>query len=211
MDKRTITEVAKTVNQHVLYNPFPKAYPPKPKNIKAILLGCDPTNNASREMPNVFGIKSGNPKFNSFLETLESNLKEVGLTFDVVYSQNLCQNYFTVVTYNNPIWKIAAEIWIPVLIEDLKQFSNNIPVLLTSEILLEVFLLNEVKIYDAIDYYQCKVSIPIAPEENKLNRPLIPFYRNRRRTDYHLSNPDWMNYKTEIIKKLRINEDKSRR
>jgi len=185
----------------MLMNSLPKAYPPNPNlgNIKAILLGCDPSNKHSQELPYVFAINSGLRIFERFLNDLRSNLSEIGLNFESVYSQNLCRNYFKEETYMNPDWKNAAKYWIPILKEELTMFDVNIPVLLTSEILYKVLIEKGVRKHKAADFYNCRVDIPVPISNNKLERPLIPFYRNRRKVDYHLSNPNWDCYKKRII------------
>lgn len=78
----------------VLNFPYPKPYPDSPRKTKAILLGCDPSNKHSTELPYVFAIKSELGAFNSFVLQLEKQLAAIGLSIATVYSQNLCRNYF---------------------------------------------------------------------------------------------------------------------
>ena len=72
-------------------------------------------------------------------------------------------------------------------------FSKDIPVLLTSQLLLDV-LLNVDKRpakCDAIEFYEGRTSIPVPATENKLGRLLIPLYRGRNgrtKKSYELSN-----------------------
>lgn len=184
-------------------NSFPLAYFSDIKNVKAIVLGCDPSNSYSRNLRFAFGIESENPKFKLFFSGIESNLVMIKLSKETIYVQNLCQNYFLNETSNNSIWKNAARLWIPLLKEELSVFPSSIPVLLTSAYLYDV--LKKGKKFKPIDYYDCKQPLPIPSAENELDRPLIPFYRNRRINDYHLSNPAWEEYKNNLIKMLHDN------
>lgn len=184
-----------------IYN-LPKPYYKDIKSVKAILLGCDPSNMYCRSLPYAFAIESSHKIFNSLIAALKRNLKEIELNLDVVYVQNLCQNYFVKETGKNlDLWyKSANEYWIEYLKDELSVFNNNIPMLLTSEYLYNV-LINDSEIrYKPIDFYKCKADIPIPPEKNKLNRPIIPFYRHLK---YNLKN--WEEYKTQIINNIMIN------
>ncbi len=177
--------------------PFPKPYRKDISKIKAIYLGCDPSNSHSHTLPYVFALESGFPIFKKFLKDHESNLNQVGLSWETVYVQNLCQNYFKKETADNwKLWKEVAKWWIPILKDELKQFDSSIPVMLTSAYLYKV-LKNGDK-FKPMDYYECTQPIPVPAEESKLERPLIPFYRNRRKVNYHLTNPKWIAYKERI-------------
>lgn len=182
--------------------PFPEPYCENPDKIKAIYLGCDPSNKYTHKLPFAFALKSGEPIFKSFISFHTNNLKEVGLTWDDLYVQNLCRNYFYADTSQNlETWKKATLFWIPRLKDELSCFDPDIPVLLTSQYLYEVLVNGEWQHYIAPDFYTCQVPIPIPPENNALERPLIPFYRGkspRYNVSYHLKNPPWNLYKTRI-------------
>ena len=131
-------------------------------------------------------------------------LKQIGLDWNRVYSQNLCRNYFSDETGVNKIWKkVAEEFWIERLKEELSVFDPEIPVLLTSQLLLEVLGDKETSKYMAPYIYECRTAIPIPADKNKLGRPLIPVYRGkspRYKVSYHLKNKQWKEYR-DLIKK----------
>jgi hypothetical protein len=161
---------------------LPKAYWTGNKEmIKAIYLGCDPTN-TKKNIQFDFAFSHGcNDKcFVLFRNKHLKQLEAIDLNWDMVYTQNLCRNYFKSETSKNKIWKYAAEFWIDLLKKELNNlFTVNIPVLLTSQLLLDVLLIEKKRPedYDAQMFYDLKTQIPINPEKNKLGRPLIPFYR----------------------------------
>ena len=186
--------------------PFPKPYYKDITNIKAIYLGCDPSNKHSTSLEFAFGLKSNLNIFNKFHRDQLSNLEEVNLNWDNVYVQNLCRNYFLKETSENlKLWKRAAKCWIPNLKDELKFINQKIPILLTSSYLYDVLIIGKWRKYKPIDFYTCKKDVPVPEEFNILQRPLIPFYRNRRKIDYHLSNQEWKDYKEKI--KLLIKEN----
>lgn len=187
------------------YTPFPKPWNPGIEKVKAIYLGCDPSNKSQDRFEYVFALKSGNPRYNAFLKSHGDNLSAINLGWDSVYVQNLCQNYFMEETSKNlKLWKqVAREFWIPRLKEELQIFSSNIPVLLTSQYLLEVMAFDGYEKIPAFDFYNCDQSIPIPAQKNHLCRPLIPFYRGRNpriNEKYHLSNERWIEYRNSVIK-----------
>src|SRR5260221_665754 len=119
---------------------WPKSYCENSKNVRAIVLGCDPSNQHSHKLKYAFGITTKVPRLRGFFRAIESNLDEIGLSKKVVYVQNLCQNYFTRETEKNSLWNTAAEIWIPFLKNELAAFPDSIPVLLTAEGLYKLLL-----------------------------------------------------------------------
>ncbi|MCK5470854.1 MAG: hypothetical protein KAI99_20165, partial [Cyclobacteriaceae bacterium] len=89
--------------------------------------------------------------------------------------------------------KQVAELWIQELKEELDILTPNIPVLLSSEMLYQVLLNSDIEKVKAKDFYELKVPFLIKPTGNKLNRPLIPFYRHYR---YDISK--WERYKNSL-------------
>lgn len=183
--------------------------------VKAIYLGCDPTNTVKNiQFEYAFAHGTSDPGFKRFITQHENQLTSIGLNWDLVYTQNLCQNYFTSETAKNKIWKQAAQaIWIDELNNELnKLFVIDIPVLLTSQLLLDV-LLNDNLLemgkrparYDAMKFYTGETNIPIPSGQNKLRRPLIPVYRGRNPQtgkSYMLSNdmhPAYVNRIKQIL------------
>ncbi|MFI5252574.1 MAG: hypothetical protein ACHQQQ_09125 [Bacteroidota bacterium] len=166
----------------ILLHPYPKPYPDNPYGTKAILLGCDPSNNHCHDFRYVFALQSSHPKFKQFKSRWMKNLEAIGLSWNTVYIQNLCRNYFTEESSKNKIWAEVAELWIPILKKELEQFDTNVPVLLTSDLLYKVLLCENAVQRKASDFYHClpEVTVPIPSEYNKLCRPLIPFYRHYR-------------------------------
>lgn len=117
-----------------------------------------------------------------------------------MYIDNLCKNYFTVETFENKFWvEIADKYWILYLKDELdKLFSKTVPVLATADILLKALCYKgcyNTKNND-LYYKECKY---IEPNQNKLGRKIIPFFRHHK---YSLD--DWDSYvdfiKKEILK-----------
>lgn len=158
---------------------WPAPYFEDINNIKAIVLGCDPTNQHDQHLKYAFGIGTEIPLLKQFFSRIENNLLEVGLSRKNTYIQNLCQNYFSAETSNNANWQSAAKIWIPFLVEELNALpiSKNIPVFLTAADLYKVFLKNGIKKYEPKELYSKPDLLPISAEDNHLNRPLFPLYR----------------------------------
>lgn len=181
----------------ILDFPYPKPYFKNPDNVRAILLGCDPSNKHNKHLPYVFALESGDKIFNVFLKSWGRSLQAIGLSFDVVYVQNLCRNYFEHETSKNKIWKEVAELWIPELKDELAMLDPSIPILLTSEVLYDVLLKNPEAKVRAIEFYELKAPIPINASDNKLDRPLIPFYRH-----YKYDITKWEKYRNCIPKYL---------
>jgi hypothetical protein len=180
---------------------LPKSYwSGKCEDVKAIYLGCDPSNKHSKELPFAFAHKSNVKVFDAFIKFHENQLKAINLSWENVYAQNLCRNYFQKETSNNKIWKkVALEFWIEELKNELSIFPNNIPVILTSQYLLQVLGYNETSKYTAPDIYRGFVNTPIAATKNKLQRILIPVYRGRSpklKKTYEMKN--WEEYADKI-------------
>jgi len=191
--------------------PFPKAYCKNIEEVKAIYLGCDPSNQHSQNLPYAFALESELNIFNSFIKSHEKNLNCIGLSWDNVYVQNLCQNYFKEETSKNfKVWKAAANMhWIEHLKNELdSRFKPEIPVFLTSQYLLDVLADSKWARILAPEFYECIKPIPIPANENKLNRPLIPMYRGKSKlydVSYHLKYNKWENYRLRINNVLNNN------
>lgn len=180
------------------YTPFPKPYFVAIDQVKAIYLGCDPSNNLGKRFCHAFALPDGTQYgFGRFVSGHEENLKQIGLGWNDLYVQNLCQNYFREETSNNlRDWNRAARIWIPFLKDELESIRSDVPVLLTSAYLYAA--LTSGKHSEPLAFYECREPIPISANDNLLNRPLIPFYRNRRKIDYHLANDRWAKYRESV-------------
>jgi hypothetical protein len=177
----------------------PSAYTGEGK-IKAIILGADPThivNNRPIQIKSVFEI---NDQKSPYWRGINRNMQCVNdLTKSNVFVQNVCRNYFTRETSKNNKWlEIAREYWIPFLREDLKSmFSENIPILMTTEFILNAALIDNKKRIDAFSIYsECK-SIP--KEQNLFNRELFAFYRH---PNYSLIK--WEEYRNFISTRLNM-------
>lgn len=177
--------------------PWPDSYCENPGAVRAIVLGTDPSYKLKKgaefnKLQFVFELDRykhdpHNPYFDSILE----NLKLLGLDLSSVFVENVCRNYFTKVTYENDVWKDAAQLWIPSMKAELdRKFPDmNIPVLMTTEIIYHVLIHDQSLIRTSRDLYKIESAVPIRPEHNKLGRPLIPLYRHyehklKRHTEY---------------------------
>lgn len=178
--------------------PWPQAYCENSANVRAIVLGTDPSyypekGKEFRKLQYVFEIETYKEnRSNPYFDFILNNLTAIGLDLSSVYVENLCRNYFNKITYHNKeAWTASAEIWIPYLVKELDQkFPNkNIPVLLTTEIIYQVLMNDPTQLKSSKDLYMKDGAVPIPADQNKLGRPLIPLYRHyeyelKRHTEY---------------------------
>ena len=169
------------------------------ENVKAIVLGADPSNHHGKTFKYVFGLEKGeNAPF--FIKILD-NLKHIGLDLSNIYVQNLCRNYFTKVTDENPYYKdVAKEFWLPRLKEELDNlFPNEIPVFVTAWKVMEVIAPSSKK------FRNRKSAIfrdGVVFKENELNRPAFALFRGGHGY-YNLDREDWKDYRKIIIEALK--------
>ncbi len=172
-----------------MHTPCPFCY--NSKNIKAFVLGCDPTNFSDNGKPvqlkYVFSIGEDPRYFKDIL----ANLNLIGLHLEDIYVQNMIPNYLEEETSRNKEWKKIAEEYLPQRIKEFNMIDpkQEIPVFLTAEKLYKFLLNDGEKALKAGELYQLKTPIPIVANKNKLGRPLIPFYRHFK---YNLKN--WEDY-----------------
>lgn len=167
-------------------------------NIKAILLGADPTNDGIKnnkglkQLKYVFGINSEYEKY--FFGPQSSNLKSIKLSKEDLYIQNVCQNYFTEQTSKNKSWKAVAQIWLPYLQKELAKLDNNIPVFVSAEKIMELFILDTPR---AEDIY----NVILEPYffSPLLKREIYPLYRHPK---YMLTN-NWFDYREYLINRIK--------
>jgi len=179
-----------------MYNPSP--YPNKFKDLKAFVLGCDPTafkNNIQVPLKTVFGIGQDGRYFSG----IRSNLKLLHFELEDIYVQNLIPEYRTQESTKDPNWIMAAQQYIPDRVKEFDKVdpSRTIPVFLTSELLYKA-LLNEglIPAKPKVIYKQ-ESEVIISSENNKLFRPLIILYRHPA---YSIKRQ--LKYKDKIIKEL---------
>jgi hypothetical protein len=186
----------------------PKPYCKNPDKVKVFVLGCDPTAYKKEERQKPVGQRKHielNTVFDigrdlRYFAGILSNLKEIDLSLEDVYVQNLVSDYQKEESSKNMEWIRIAQRYIPGLIEEFASIdpSGKTLVLLTSELLYKALLKDGMKKVPARDFYELKAEIPIPPDVNKLGRPLIPFYRNRA---YALGDK-YKAYSQQIIKIL---------
>lgn len=152
---------------------LPLPYCADARKARAIVLGTDPSNPKGVFVERVFGLE--NPD-SPYFRTIFENLKQIGLSTQDVYVQNLCKNYFRIVASANPYWAQIAVLWRGRLKEELDGlFDRRIPVLITSKDLVPVLAVDLPPIRPS-DLYRKHVAI--APTENYLGRTIIPFFRH---------------------------------
>ena len=166
--KETYSDIYHESNPHL-----PQAYYINLSSVKAIVIGCDPSNDKGNEFHTVFNLDPDGDE--RYFNSINMNLKYIDLCKSDIYVENLCKNYFNKVTAENKKWPEIAKLWVPVLKGQLdKLFDNNIPVLATSKYVLEG--LNKEKCDKFKAYYD--KSLFITKENSKLNRVVIPFFRH---------------------------------
>ena len=159
---------------YVRVDSLPKPYVGK-LEVKAILLGTDPGTENNEVFEYVFGLESKDLRYSTFIR---NNLEALNnLSIDNLYIQNLCKNYFNRETDNNKYWEDVAKLWIPIIKQELDvQFEKDIPILLSTEKLLDVLLTDTGDKETARYYYQNPNFI--IGDKNVFERVLIPFYRH---------------------------------
>lgn len=153
---------------------LPKAH--KGSELKAILLGADPTNNGLKKgdkqiiLKTVFGIG----EYDVFFRPQLANLKAIGLSKEKLYIQNVCRNYFNKETSKNKQWSEVAKIWLSFLKEELDGIDpeRKLPALVTSEVIMKVLVSETIgkarDIYDNCLWYKSE----------KLDREVFALYRH---------------------------------
>jgi hypothetical protein len=172
--KSLLKEYPNTV--HPRY-PFPEPFIGN-GDIKAIILGADPTRIVAGE-PQQFSMvfELDNPK-SPYWRGIGDNINQIpGLSMENVYVQNLCRNYFTKETSENPDWiEIARKYWIPFVSQELNVlFKPSVPILITTQFILQACLTNKEKIRAKDIYESNRV---ISASENLFGRELLALYRH---------------------------------
>ncbi len=158
--------------------PIPAPYFSSGDNIKAIVLGADPSNfsdsGETRIMKTVFDL----PKLDYF-RSIITNLNCIGLNLEGVYVQNVVRNYCTVETAKNKQWFEFVELWKPLLKEDLDKLDpeRKLPVFATTIYVFKALINNKSKILEPARLYYEQLKYH-TPEENYLERKLIPCFRH---------------------------------
>lgn len=165
--------------------------------IKAILLGADPTNDGIQSnkglkiLDTVFGIGSDFEKY--FFAPQLINLNVIEVKKENLYIQNVCRNYFKEQTSENKKWEDVANIWLPYLKKELSFLDDNIPVFVTAERIMKLLV---TKVPSAKDIYSFNNKFQFFSTD--LNRKILPLYRH---PSYALSNNRWPGY-TKYLKQI---------
>jgi len=180
MNPQTVVDKLSEKYKSLIWNsyPLPKAYIGN-DHIKAIILGADPThivNQVPVQITKVFDLDNPN---SPYWRGISRNMQMInGLSINNVHVENVCKNYFTTETSKNKYWvEIARENWIPFLKEELdKRYSSEVPVLITTEFILNAITIESKTTIPASTIY--KECLVIKGELNLLNRDIIAFYRH---------------------------------
>ncbi len=175
------------------YIPFPKAFRGNGE-IKAILLGMDPSTNDNNRFDTVFDL-NGNDK--RYFNSIRRNLDAIELPLDNLYVQNYCQNYFTKTTYDQKRnWYRASGVWWKPSKKELdEKFALEVPLLVTSELLFHRLTYSVKENFSY--FYQHPEKIPVPSAIVLSGRLVIPFSRHWR---YNLNRPEWQLYKEKLHK-----------
>jgi hypothetical protein len=206
---QTIIEQKQQIFREILNNPsfsndcivntnFPKPFHLGIDNVKAIILGADPSNPGKNCFDYVFGLEK---KELQYFAAILQNLQQLNLNLDNIYVQNLCPNYFQKVTDENDHYiEIAKQYWVGVLKEELDLlFSPEVPVLVTAWKPLIV-------VAPAAYAYKTKKSEiykkAICFDQNLIGRPVFALFRGGRRKGkkgyYDLSADEFSDYVNKI-------------
>jgi hypothetical protein len=176
--------------------PAPTPFCYNPKQVKAIVLGADPSNFSDKGnrkiLTKAFGIGDGDVRY---FQGIYKNLKEIGLCLEDIYVDNLIQDYLEFESSDFKRWEPVAKENIAACLNRLDSIDkkHKLHVFLTTEVLYKV-LINSDPI-PAEQFYLHPEKIPVPAEVNKLRRPLIPFYRHQ---DYSLLIQKWNPYRLRI-------------
>lgn len=186
------------LREHYIPYNIPKSYFKDLSNIKAIVLGADPSNFSSNGETNIIKTVFDLPDGNVFyFRSILDNLNLIGLNLENIYVQNIVRNYMDCETAKNRYWFEFAECWKPLLLEELDKLDpeRKLPIFATAEIVLHS-LLNDRKKQKipARDYFE--KLIYHEPEENFLKRKLIPCFR---RHYPYINYPEYINYIKYIL------------
>ncbi|BAX82350.1 hypothetical protein [Labilibaculum antarcticum] len=158
----------------------PKPFCSNTDNIKAFVLGCDPTafdKTGNRlEFEYVFDLGNDERYFKGVID----NLEQISLSIEKVYVQNLVTDYQKEETSKNKNWHQTAQEYIAIRKQEFDNLdpSGTTPVFLTSEVLYKVLINPDEKKYKASQLYNSPELLPIPAISNLLGRPLIPLYRH---------------------------------
>lgn len=174
--------------------PIPKPYYENLESVKVILLGSNPMFiKDSTEAAFVFNLST----FKQGLEgeeifgNINNNLQAIGLRLNEVYAENLCKNYLKHISVHDEAWIRIASVWGGYLKKQLDElFPKDVPVLITAPWILKA-LGKEMR--DGMYYYTSNKFIN--PEDNILDRLLIPFFRQNQ---YDLSKDIFSSYRDKI-------------
>ncbi|HPE56374.1 MAG TPA: hypothetical protein P5514_09115 [Bacteroidales bacterium] len=179
----------------------PKPFYFNKSNIRAIVLGADPTNYSDHgkqvNLHYAFGIGQDPRYFQGILE----NLNLLGLHLEDIYIDNLMTGYQGHETSKNKNFVTAARQHVPELKKQLSKIKNskNLPVFITAYDIYKALLKDGEKVQTAQSLYSLETEIPIPVEKNLLGRSLIPLFRH---DDYTLSHhKEYLKYLQTILKK----------
>ena len=176
------------IKKEVYY--IPRPYYKNIKDVRAIILGADPSNPQDKTFEYVFGLERGDKS--PYFQKILGNISNINLNLDNIYVQNLCKNYFTEVTDDNDLYnEIAEKYWLPQLKYELDSlFAPNIPVLVTAWKVLEVIAPAAEK------YAKAKNKIynnSVVFLDNRLSRPVFALFRGGNNY-YNLAKSEFANY-----------------
>lgn len=176
---------------------LPKPFCFNKSKIKAFVLGADPTNfskdNKRVDLQYAFGIGQ-NP---NYFRVILQNLNEVGLHLEDIYIQNLLPEYQKKETGENAMFIPNASENAIIIAQEFNKIdpSKNIPVFVTAYDVYKAVLNENVKQNKPAEFYQLQAEIPISPDLNKFNRPIIPLFRHDK---YRYAK--WPEFKKQVKK-----------
>lgn len=186
----------KLISKYLSYG-IPCEFVKKRKDVKAIILGADPSNFSNSgetvKIKTVFDLGGNDERY---FRSILTNIKDVGLNLENVYVQNLVRNFMTEETAKNKFWLDFVEVWKPLLKQDIDIFNpgKNIPVFATAECILNALLNPDVKKIPAKEFFE--KCIVIKPEQNYMKRTIIPCFRRHYSYKYYL---DYIKYINKIL------------
>ena len=182
-------------------NKVPQSFCFNKRQVKAFVLGADPTN-FSKDRKRVdlyfaFGIGQ-NP---NYFRVILQNLNEVGLHLEDLYIQNLLPEYQEEETGKNENFKHKASENAKAIAIEFNAIDpvKKLPVFITAEDVYKAVLNKDEIGFKAEELYNLKTEIPFPPDLNKLRRPLIPMFRHDK---YRYAK--WPEFKAQVMNSLNI-------
>ena len=132
----------------------------------------------------------------NYFRVILQNLNEIGLHLEDVYIQNLLPEYQKKETGKNKDFKLKASENAKTIAREFNKIdpTKRIPVFLTAKDVYRAIYRGNESVPTCKSFYNLETKIPICANDNLLERPAIPLFRNGY---YELT--EWPKYKLQLL------------